>query len=66
MLDQKLTFQYHVNGKIKKAIKGIGLPRKPQPILPRISLLTIYKLFLRPQLDYGEVVYDQTSNDVLF
>ena len=54
---------YHVNGKIKKAMKGIGLLRKLQSILPRTSLLAIYKSFIRPQLDYGDVVYDQPSND---
>ena len=40
-LDHKLTFQYHVNEKITKAMKGIGLLRKLQSILPRTSLLTI-------------------------
>ena len=40
-LDQKLTFQYHVNEKIKKAMKGIGLLQKLQPVLPQTSLLTI-------------------------
>ena len=63
-LDHKLTFQYHVNKKMKKAMKGIGLLRKLQSILPRTSLLTIYKSFIRPYLDYGDIVYDQTSNDV--
>ena len=56
-------FRYHVNEKIKKSVKGIGLLRKLPSILPRTSLLTIYKLFIRPHLDYGEVVYDQSSND---
>ena len=46
-------------------MKGIGLLQKPQPILPRTSLLTIYKSFIRPQphLDYGDAVYDQPSHD---
>ena len=57
MLDHKC--QYHVNEKIKKVMKGIGLLRKLQSILPRTSLLTIYKLFIRPHLDYGDIVYDQ-------
>ena len=39
-------------------MKGIGLLRKLQSILPRTSLLTIYKLFIRPHLDYGDIVYD--------
>ena len=63
-LDQKLTFQYHVNkNKQKKTRKGIGLLRKLQSILRRISLLTIYKSFMRPHLDYGNVIYDQPSNN---
>ena len=44
-------------------MKRIGLLPKLQSILSQTSLLTIYKLFLRPHLDYGDVVYDQPSND---
>ena len=40
-------------------MEGIGLLRKLQAILTRTSLLTIYKLSIRPHLDYGDVVYDQ-------
>ena len=28
-----------------------------------LNILTIYKRFVRPHLDYGDVVYDQFSND---
>ena len=62
-LDHKLTFQYYVNEKIKKGMKGIGLLRKLQAILSRTSLLIIYKSFIRPDLDYSDVVYDQPSNN---
>ena len=44
-------------------MKGIGLLRKLWSILTRTSLLTIYKSFIRPHLDYGDIVYDQPSND---
>ena len=33
-----------------------------QCFLPRSSLLTIYISFVRPHLDYGDVIYDQPSN----
>ena len=36
----------------------IGMIRKLQPIIPRAVLLTICKSFLRPHLDYGDVIYD--------
>ena len=64
MLGHKLTFQYHVNKKIKKTMKQIGLLRKLQFILRQKSLLVIDKLFIRPHLDYSDVVYDQPSNEV--
>ena len=44
-------------------MKGIGILQKLQSILLQTSLLTFYKSFIRPNLDYGDVVYDQPSND---
>ena len=38
------------------------LLRKVQTLLPRASLITNYKLFIRPHLDYGDMIYDQTLN----
>ena len=35
---------------------------RSQPILPRSSRLTIYKTFIRSQLDFADVVYDQARN----
>ena len=37
--------------------------RKFQGILPRTSLITIYKSFARPHLDYGDIIYDQAFNE---
>ena len=44
-------------------MKGIGLLGKLQPVLPRTCLLTIYKSFKRPYLDYNGAVFDRLSND---
>ena len=57
-LDSKLSFFDHINEKIKKATKGVSLKRKMNLLLPRSSLLTIYKSFVRLHLDYGDVTYD--------
>ena len=35
--------------------------RKLNLLLPRSSLLTIYKCFIRHHLDYGDVIYDQLN-----
>ena len=37
----------------------MGLLGKLHNTLPRLPLLTIYKSFIRPHLDYGDVIYDQ-------
>ena len=62
ILDNKLNFNKHLKGVLDKISKNMGLIRKFQPILPRFSLLTIYKTFVRPHLDYGDMIYDQTYN----
>ena len=31
--------------------------------LPRKALLTLYKSFVRPHLDYGDIIYDQPNNE---
>ena len=42
-LNSKLSFFDHINEKIKKATKGVNVIRKMNLLLPRSSLLTIYK-----------------------
>ena len=42
--------------------KTIGLLRKLQNILPSPALLTIYECFIRPHLDYGDIIHDQAYN----
>ena len=64
-LDSKLNLFGNVNEKIKKATKGITVIRKMNLSLPWSSLLTIYKSFVRPHLDYGDVIYDQPNNTSL-
>ena len=44
---------------------GVGLINKLRSLLPRSSLLTIYKSFVRPHLDYGDIIYDQPNNQSL-
>ena len=52
-IESKLSFNVHINDKIHQASKGVGLLRKLQIILRQNSLLTIYKSFMRPLLDYA-------------
>ena len=48
--------------KLQKQTKGIGIICKLACVLPRESLITIYKSFVRPHIDYGDIIYDQPKN----
>ena len=63
MLDHKLDFNDHLKVISAKFSKGVGLLRKLNHILPRSSLLTIYKSFIRPHLDFGDIVFNQAFNE---
>ena len=60
LLDGKFDFYEHIRGVFDKTSKSIGLMRELRIFLPRPSLLQIYKSFVRPHLDYGDIIYDQT------
>ena len=62
ILDSKLTFEDHYKTVLRKTNRTIGLLRKLQNLLPREALTTIYKAFVRPHLDYGDVLFDQAFN----
>ena len=59
----KLNFKLHIKEKISKAMKGICIIKKLSNVLPRKSLITIYKSFVRPHLDYSDLIYDQPNNE---
>ena len=59
VLDTKLDFRLHLKSVQNKVNKTIGLPRKLQNTLPRTSLITIFKSFIRPHLEYGDISCDR-------
>ena len=62
ILDIKLDFQEHLREKLSKISKTIWSLRKLQKLLTRDPLLTIYKSFIRPHLDYSDIIYDEAYN----
>ena len=62
-LDEKLNYNTHIKEKLSKVYKGIGLLRNVSNKLPRQALVTIYKAFIKPHLDYGDIVYDKPDNE---
>ena len=63
ILDVKLTFVEHLKNVFNKVNKTIGLLRKLSNLLRRQALVIIYKAFIRPHLDYGDVLYDRAFNN---
>ena len=63
MYDLNLSYEYHIKSILNKVNKTIDPLGKFQLILPRHSLITIYKTFIRPHLDYGDVIYDRAFNE---
>ena len=65
ILDSKLAFTEHINEKLKIANKFIGILSYLRNYLPLKTLAQIYKMYTRPHLDYGDVIYHipQTVNN---
>ena len=47
---------------LNKNNKTIEVLRKLHNIWPRSALVTIYTDFVKPHLDYGNIIYDQAYN----
>ena len=57
ILDSKLTFLSHIKDAIVKARRGIGIIRFLSKYVTCDVLDKIYKLYVRPHLDYGDIIY---------
>ena len=63
ILDNRLSFQEYLTAMGAKVSRSIALLRNLQHGLPRQVLITIYKSFIRPYLDYGDILYDKAFNE---
>ena len=62
ILDKRFNFTEHINSKISKRDKLIGIIKRLSISFPRNALLRIYKSFIRPQLDYADIIDDKPNN----
>ena len=62
-LDSKLSFSAHIQAAIAKSIKAIGMLKLMSKYLSRNTLSEVYKLYVRPHLDYGDVIYHLPQRD---
>ena len=56
-LDSKLTFGSHINEKLSKARRGVGVIKYLSSYVPVKTLDQIYKMYVRPHLDFCDVIY---------
>lgn len=59
VFDSRLSYEDYIKSFLSKINTVIGLLQKFQPNFQ--SLITIYKSFIRPHLDYGDVIYDRAK-----
>ena len=65
VLGKHLNFHEHIAKKIKICKKLIGTIKHLPFHLPCKSLQTIYQSFVRPHLDYGDIIYDNPEDETL-
>ena len=58
ILDEKLSFVNYIKLKIQKTGIRIIVIKSLYNIRPQQALLTIYKSFIRPPLEYGDLIYN--------
>ena len=64
ILDSCLNFNSHVREKIISARRGISVIRYLSKYVSRDVLDQMYKLYVRPHLDYGDNIYHKHNPDL--
>ena len=58
LLDEKLTFETHIEYICKKACADIGALRRIKPFVPICTLVTLYRSLIEPYFDYCSPLWD--------
>ena len=58
LLDEKLTFETHIDYICKKTCAGIGALRRIKPFVPLCTLVTLYRSLFEPYFDYCSPLWD--------
>ena len=59
VLESGLSFKKHLNEKIVKAKKNVGIIKHLSNFLPTKTLDQMYKTLVRPHLDYCDIIYHE-------
>ena len=64
-LDTRLNFSKHIRESVNKATKGLSLLTYLSKYVSRKVVDLSYKLYVRPHLDYGDVIYHNQRSDLM-
>ena len=64
-LDSRLNFVKHIKEQVLKAMKSVSLLKFLSKYVDRNVLDLSYKMYVRPHLDYGDVIYHNQRIDVM-
>ncbi len=64
ILDEKLTFGKHIKEAIEKAKISLGL-MKYMSYINRKVIDQMYKMYVRPHLDYGDIIFHGQHQDTM-
>ena len=62
LIDNKLTWNYHIKHANLKISKGIGILTKVRRYLSKEILRTLFYAFVQPHLDYGLLVWGKATS----
>jgi len=63
VLNNRLTWDDHINSAVTKANKKMGLIWRLRNEMPRYITETIYTHYIRPQLEYGSIIYNDCTQE---
>ena len=64
-ISSNLTWNYHITEIMDKANRRLGILRSLKYKLNRLSLERIYFSFIRPILEYGDIIWDMAPKELL-
>ena len=62
LINENLSWKHHINYIAKKISKGIGIITRLRHLVPRTTLLNIYRSLIEPYISYGLVAWGQAAN----
>ena len=61
ILDSRLSFNSHLDEKLARARQGLGVMKQIKKWVTQKTLEIVYKMYIRPHLEYGDLVFDKAD-----